>query len=75
MVTKKSLIPNYWIGKDKKKISCKEKIKVLNNNFEELYEVMLDTYDEAVLLGIDEVEFKKFLISLIKNMKNNLKNV
>ena len=29
MKSNKSFIPKYWLGKDKQKISCKEKINVL----------------------------------------------
>ena len=63
------------MGKDKQKISCKEKINVLNENMHELQEVISDIYDEAVLIGIDEEQLKDILINLIKNTKNNLKNV
>ena len=69
----KSVIPKYWLGKDKLKISCKEKIKVLNNNIDELQEMISDIYDEAILIGIDEKQLKEVLIKIVKNIKNNLK--
>ena len=71
----KSVIPKYWLGKDKHKISCKEKIKVLNNNIDELQEIISDIYDEAILIGIDEKQLKEVLLKIVKNIKNNLKNV
>ena len=58
----KSVIPKYWLGKDKQKISCKEKIKVLNKNIDELQEMISDIYDEAVLIGIDEKQLKDVLL-------------
>ena len=45
------------------------------NNIHELQEVISDIYDEAVLIGIDEEQLKDVLLNLIKNTKNNLKNV
>ena len=75
MTDNNTLIPKYWIGKDKKKISCKEKIKVMYDNLDEFQEMLTDIYDEAILLGVDESQFKKVLLNIIKNMKNNLKDV
>ena len=75
MKSNKSFIPKYWLGKDKQKISCKEKINVLNDNIYELQEVISDIYDEAVLIGIDEEQLKDVLLNLIKSTKNNLNNV
>ncbi len=70
-----ALSPKHWLDKDKKKISCKEKIKLMQNNLDEFQEMLNDIYDEAVLMGVDENQFKKVLLDIIKNMKNNLKDV
>ena len=75
MKNTKQFIPKYWLGKNKLKISCKEKIKILNENIDELNEMISEVYDEAILLGIDEKQFKDVLLDIVKNMKNNLKNV
>ena len=75
MKNTKQFIPKYWLGKNKLKISCKEKIKVLNENIDEINEMISEVYDEAILLGIDEKQFKDVLLDIVKNMKNNLKNV
>jgi len=70
----KSFIPKYWMAQNKEKISCEEKIKVLNNNIDELQEMISDIYDEAILIGVDEKQLKDVLQEIIINMKNNLKN-
>ncbi len=75
MTENNQLIPKYWMGKDKKKISCKEKIKVMDSNLEEFKDMLADMYDEAVLIGVDEDQFKKVLLNIIKNIKSNLKDV
>ena len=75
MKTNKSFTPKYWVGKDKLRISCKEKIKVLNDNIDDLQEMLTDIFDEATLIGVDENQLKKVLHDIIKDMKNNLKNV
>ncbi len=75
MTENNQLITKYWMGKDKKKISCKEKIKVMDSNLEEFKDMLADMYDEAVLIGVDEDQFKKVLLNIIKNIKSNLKDV
>ena len=60
MKSNKPFIPKYGWEKNKEKISCKEKIKILNSNIDELHEMISDIYDEAVLIGIDEKQLKKF---------------
>ena len=67
--------PVYWLGKDKRKISCKEKIKLIESNLDEFHETLNDIIDEAVLIGIDEDQLKSVLLKIIKNTKNNLRNV
>ena len=69
------LIPKYWMDKNKNTISCKEKIKVINSNLDELNEMLKDVFDEAVLIGVDENQFKKVILDIVKNMKNTLKDV
>ena len=69
MKSNKSFIPKYWLGKDKQKISCKEKINVLNENMHELQEVISDIYDEAVLIGIDEEQLKELNLLIKKNVR------
>ena len=75
MKSTKSFIPKYWIGKNKHKVSCKEKIKILNNNIDELQEMISEIYDEAILMGVDEKQLKNVLLEIVKNTQNNLKNV
>ena len=48
-----------WIDKDKKAISCEETNKVLNENFSEITSIIQNSFDDAILLGCDEDDFKK----------------
>ena len=71
---KKELYPDIWYSKDNTKLSCKEKILVLNKNIEELYDLSSDIYDEALLMGVDNKQIKEVLKNVIKNLKSTLKN-
>ena len=51
---KKKPYPNIWKSSDNSKISCKEKIIILNNNVIELQNLINQIYDEAILMGVDK---------------------
>ena len=48
-----------WFDKNSKIISCEESNKVLNENFIEVCSVLQNAYDDAILIGCDEDDFKK----------------
>ena len=47
-----------WYDKEKI-ISCDESNKVLNENYDEFKSLLQSIYDDAVLIGCDEEDFKK----------------
>tara|TARA_A100001015_G_C14383251_1_gene478856 strand:- start:56 stop:280 length:225 start_codon:yes stop_codon:yes gene_type:complete len=57
-----------WIDKNQKIISCEETNKVLNENFSEVISLLQSTFDDAILLGCDEDEFKSKITSIIKEL-------
>ena len=70
---KNMLYPNFWKTSDNSKISCKEKIIILNNNVIELQNLINQIYDEAVLMGVDKKQIKKVINNLAKNLNTELK--
>ena len=58
-----------WIDKNNKIISCEETNKVLNENFIEVSSVLQNAFDDAILIGCDEEDFKKKIINLIKSLE------
>ena len=75
MTNSKLIIPKVWLDKNNKKISCKEKVKIIKTNINEFQEVLTDIIDEVVLIGVNEDQLKDVLLNIVKNSKNNLKNV
>ena len=57
-----------WIDKDKKIISCIETNKVLNENFIEVHNVLQNAFDDGILMGCDENDFKKKLKMLVNEL-------
>ena len=57
-----------WKTKDDEIVSCEEKVKVLNENYDEIKTIIQNSLDDAILMGCDEDDFKKKISDLIKNI-------
>ena len=58
-----------WIDKNNKIISCEETNKVLNENFIEVSSILQSAFDDAILIGCDEDDFKKKISDLKKKIE------
>lgn len=65
--------PNFWKASDNSKISCKEKIIILNNNIIELQDLVNQIYDEAILMGVDKKQIEKVINNIATNLGTELK--
>ena len=70
---KNKLYPDFWKTSNNSKISCKEKIIILNNNVIELQNLINQIYDEAILMGVDKKQIKKVINNLATNLNTELK--
>ena len=70
---KKNLYPSFWKSKNNSKISCKEKIVILNNNIIELQNLINQIYDEAILMGVDKKQIEKIINNAANNLSTDLK--
>jgi uncharacterized protein (UPF0335 family) len=70
---KNKLYPDFWRTSNNSKISCKEKIVILNNNVIELQNLINQIYDEAILMGVDKEQIKKVINNLSNNLNTELK--
>lgn len=57
--------PAAWPGADGAPVSCREKLKVLAENHREAAQVLRDTFEDAVLMGVDEGEMRRILTELV----------
>ena len=65
----KSDLPN-WLQPDGVPVSCREKIKVLNENLEEIRDLAQDALEDAVLMGCDEQQFRQVMRMLVESLEN-----
>ena len=71
----KNIYPKIWYSKNKEKLSCKEKILLLNNNILEFHELANEIYDEAILMGVRKEQIEEVLANTVKNINSKLKSV
>jgi len=67
--------PPVWRQSDGKPVSCLEKIKVMNQNVQEIETLCADALEDGVLMGCDVDQIKEALHALIDGLKPpNAKN-
>jgi hypothetical protein len=59
-----------WLSPEGEPVSCLEKIKVLNENLEEIRAMAQDALADAVLMGCDEAQFRRVLHDLAESLVN-----
>ncbi len=59
-----------WRGDDGEIIACTEKIKVMTQNMEELFQTAQDAFEDALLMGCSEQQIRDYLIDLVKSVEN-----
>jgi uncharacterized protein (UPF0335 family) len=58
-------VPAAWPGADGQPLACREKLKVLAENYAEVTQVMRDAFEDAVLMGVDEAAMRDILTRLV----------
>lgn len=59
-----------WRKPDGSPISCVEKIKVLNQNYEEIRQIAQDALDDAILMGCSEKQVKDAFRRLLEGLES-----
>lgn len=57
--------PRTWPGADGAPVACREKLKVLEENFAELAGIAQDAFEDALLMGVDEAAMRRMLHELV----------
>ena len=59
-----------WKQPDGQPVGCRDKIKVLNENLEEIREMAQDALEDAILMGCDEGQVRQVLHDLMDGLEN-----
>lgn len=62
-----------WLTPQGEKVSCIEKIKVLNQNLEEIQAMTQEALEDAVLMGCDEKQFRQVIENIAQSLVNPYK--
>lgn len=62
--------PERWPQADGSPVSCREKLKMLAENHAELAQVMQDTFEDAVLMGVDEQAMRGILEGMVQALRS-----
>jgi hypothetical protein len=59
-----------WKQADGRAVSCEEKIKVLNQNLEEIRQACQDAFEDALLMGCDEAQIRQVFARVVATLRN-----
>ena len=62
--------PTAWPGEDGAPLSCRDKLKVLGENHAELAQMLRDTFEDAILMGVDETAMRGILAAMIDGLES-----
>ena len=59
-----------WLRDDKTIVACAEKIKVMQENFEEIGQITQDAFEDGLLMEVSEVQMREALHQLVDMLVN-----
>lgn len=62
-----------WKSPSGEIIACTEKIKVMQQNIDELSELAQDAFEDGLLMGIDPLQLHQYFVNLMLQLKNPYK--
>ncbi len=57
-----------WLGKDGTPVSCREKLRTLEENDAEIRQVLQDAFEDAVLMGVDEGVIRQAMLNAVQDL-------
>ena len=59
-----------WYDDDGQIVSCTEKVKVMTENLNELYQIAQDAFEDALLMGCSEKQLREYFRDLMAGLEN-----
>ena len=59
-----------WPGVDGIPISCRDKLRTLEENEDEARQVLQDAFEDALLMGVDEQAMRAVLADLVAGLRS-----
>ena len=71
---KSTEVPKKWLRSDGSVVACTEKVKVLEENWEEIRSLLQESLDDAVLMGCSEERVKAEFIRLVNAISSQYRD-
>jgi uncharacterized protein (UPF0335 family) len=62
--------PALWPMADGSPVSCREKLRTLEENHAEAAQVLQDAFEDAVLMGVDEAAMRRILLDMVAGLRS-----
>ncbi len=59
-----------WLRDDNSIVACTEKIKVMQENFDEIQQLMQDAFEDGVLMEVSEAQMREALLTIVDSLVN-----
>ena len=59
-----------WIRDDNSIVACTEKIRVMQENFDEILQITQDAFEDGLLMEVSEVQMRETLHQLVDSLIN-----
>ena len=59
-----------WLRDDNSVVACTEKIKVMQENFEEIQQLVQDAFEDGLLMEVNEAQMRDALHDLVNTLVN-----
>ncbi len=63
-------LPAVWPGADGAPVSCREKLRTLEENHREAAQVLQDAFEDAVLMGVDETALRGIMAEMVAGLRS-----
>jgi hypothetical protein len=60
--------PSQWPGLDGNAVGCRERLKMLAENYAEVAQVLQDAFEDAVLMGVEEQAMRQILADVVAGL-------
>jgi hypothetical protein len=60
--------PTNWPGLDGNAVGCREKLKMLTENYAEVSQVLRDAFEDAILMGVNEAAMRQILTEIVAGL-------
>nr|WP_314901626.1 hypothetical protein [uncultured Deefgea sp.] len=59
-----------WVRDDGSVVSCTEKVKVMNENLDELMQMAQDLFEDGLLMEVSEEQMRSVLVNMVSQLHN-----